>query len=62
MAAGSFPLSLQGNAACKKLRWGIECLEDLTLLTASLEKVQKLLETNLVLNIVVRRLTLLKGG
>ena len=34
---------------------GIECLEDLTLLTASLEKVQKLLETNLALNIVVRK-------
>ena len=34
---------------------GIECLEDLTLLTAPLEKVQKLLETNLALNIVVRK-------
>ncbi len=34
---------------------GIECLEDLTLLIASLEKVQKLLETNLALNIVIRK-------
>jgi CRP-like cAMP-binding protein len=34
---------------------GIECLEDLTLLIASVEKVQKLLETNLALNIVVRK-------
>lgn len=34
---------------------GIECLENLTLLIASLEKVQKLLETNLALNIVVRK-------
>lgn len=34
---------------------GIECLEDLTLLIASVEKIQKLLETNLALNIVVRK-------
>ena len=34
---------------------GIECLEDLTLLIASVEKVQKLLETNLAFNIVVRK-------
>ncbi len=34
---------------------GIECLEDLPLLIAPLEKIQKLLETNLALNIVVRK-------
>ena len=34
---------------------GIECLQDLTLLIASVEEVQKLLETNLALNIVVRK-------
>ena len=33
----------------------IECLEDLTLLIASLESIQKLLETNLALNILVRK-------
>lgn len=33
----------------------IECLEDLTLLIASLESIQKMLETNLALNILVRK-------
>ena len=33
----------------------IECLEDLTLLIASLESIKKLLETNLALNILVRK-------
>lgn len=34
---------------------GIECLEDLTLLAAPLPQVKQLLETNLALNIVIRK-------
>ncbi|MEL7428009.1 MAG: Crp/Fnr family transcriptional regulator [Bacteroidota bacterium] len=34
---------------------GIECLEDLTLLIAPVERMQELLETNLALNIVIRK-------
>jgi len=34
---------------------GIECLEDLTLLVAPIEKLQALMETNLSLNIVFRK-------
>ena len=46
------PYRLEGNGSSPI---GIECLEDLTLLIASVEKVQKLLETNLAFNIVVRK-------
>ena len=52
---GSFivdPFRLKGTDSSPL---GIECLEDLTLLIASVEKVQKLLETNLAFNIVVRK-------
>jgi len=35
--------------------FGIECLEDLSLLIAPIEEVQKLLDTNLMLNIVIRQ-------
>ena len=34
---------------------GIECLESLTLLIADIDKVRKLLETNLALNITIRK-------
>lgn len=46
------PFGLEGTSNSPL---GIQCLEDLTLLIAPLEKVQKLSETNLALNIVIRK-------
>ena len=46
------PFALEGKSDSPI---GIECLEDLQLLIAPLEKVQKLSETNLALNIVIRK-------
>ena len=46
------PFGLEGDSNSPL---GIQCLEDLTLFIAPLEKVQKLSETNLALNIVIRK-------
>jgi len=46
------PFRLKGT---KNSPIGIECLEHLTLLIAPIEKIEKLLETNLAFNIAVRK-------